>query len=61
MDHDARLMSGILFTTVPTIQYGGYFLLTLLIRVHHKKLGLALPTSVGWQWLNAKANNEDSH
>jgi hypothetical protein len=24
MNHDARLMSGILLVTVPTIQYGGY-------------------------------------
>jgi hypothetical protein len=30
MNHDARLMSGILLITVPTIQYGGYFLLRLL-------------------------------
>ena len=29
MNHDARLMSGILLVTVPTIQYGGYFLLRL--------------------------------
>jgi hypothetical protein len=29
MNHDARLMSGILLITVPTIQYGGYFLLRL--------------------------------
>jgi hypothetical protein len=29
MNHDARLMSGILLLTVPTIQYGGYFLLRL--------------------------------
>ncbi len=29
MNHDARLISGILLITVPTIQYGGYFLLTL--------------------------------
>jgi hypothetical protein len=29
MDRDARLMSGILLITVPTIQYGGYFLLRL--------------------------------
>ena len=29
MNHDARLMSGILLITVPTIQYGGYFLLSL--------------------------------
>jgi hypothetical protein len=29
MNHDARLMSGILLITVPTIQYGGYFLLKL--------------------------------
>ena len=29
MNHDARLMSGILLVTVPTIQYGGYFLLQL--------------------------------
>jgi hypothetical protein len=27
MNHDARLMSGILSITVSTIQYGGYFLL----------------------------------
>jgi Ni,Fe-hydrogenase I cytochrome b subunit len=29
MNHDARLMSGIILITVPTIQYGGYFLLRL--------------------------------
>jgi len=29
MNHDARLMSGILLIMVPTIQYGGYFLLRL--------------------------------
>jgi len=29
MDRDTRLMSGILLVTVPTIQYGGYFLLRL--------------------------------
>jgi hypothetical protein len=29
MNRDARLMSGILLVTVPTIQYGGYFLLKL--------------------------------
>src|SRR5579862_8327542 len=29
MNHDARLMSGILLVTIPTIQYGGYFLLRL--------------------------------
>jgi hypothetical protein len=31
MTRDARLMSGILLITVPTIQYGGYFLLTSLM------------------------------
>jgi hypothetical protein len=30
MTHEARLMSGIILITVPTIQYGGYFLLTSL-------------------------------
>jgi hypothetical protein len=29
MNRDARLISGILLITVPTIQYGGYFLLRL--------------------------------
>lgn len=29
MNRDARLMVGILLITVPTIQYGGYFLLRL--------------------------------
>jgi hypothetical protein len=29
MNHDATLTSGILLVTVPTIQYGGYFLLRL--------------------------------
>jgi len=28
---EARLMSGIILVTVPTIQYGGYFLLTSLM------------------------------
>ena len=31
MSRDARLLSGIILITVPTIQYGGYFLLTSLI------------------------------
>jgi hypothetical protein len=30
MTREARLMSGIILITVPTIQYGGYFLLTSL-------------------------------
>ncbi len=30
MTKEARLMSGIILITVPTIQYGGYFLLTAL-------------------------------
>lgn len=31
MSREARLMSGIILFTVPTIQYGGYFLLTSLM------------------------------
>ena len=31
MTRDARLMSGIILITVPTIQYGGYFLLSSLM------------------------------
>jgi hypothetical protein len=31
MTSEARLMSGIILITVPTIQYGGYFLLTSLM------------------------------
>jgi len=31
MTREARLMSGIILITVPTIQYGGYFLLTSLL------------------------------
>ena len=31
MTRDARIMSGIILITVPTIQYGGYFLLTSLM------------------------------
>jgi hypothetical protein len=31
MTRDAKLMSGIILLTVPTIQYGGYFLLTSLM------------------------------
>ena len=30
MTRDARMMSGIILITVPTIEYGGYFLLTSL-------------------------------
>jgi Ni,Fe-hydrogenase I cytochrome b subunit len=30
MTREARLLSGIILITVPTIQYGGYFLLTSL-------------------------------
>ena len=31
MTREARLMSGIILITIPTIQYGGYFLLTSLL------------------------------
>jgi hypothetical protein len=31
MTREAKLMSGIILITVPTIQYGGYFLLTSLM------------------------------
>lgn len=31
MTRNARLMAGIILITVPTIQYGGYFLLTSLM------------------------------
>ena len=31
MTSEARMMSGIILITVPTIQYGGYFLLTSLM------------------------------
>src|SRR5271157_5834815 len=31
MTREAKMMSGILLITVPTIQYGGYFLLTSLM------------------------------
>jgi hypothetical protein len=31
MTYEARLMSGIILITVPTIQFGGYFLLTSLV------------------------------
>src|ERR1700740_3614541 len=36
MTREARLLSGIILITVPTIQYGGYFLLTSLM---HKGSG----------------------
>ena len=32
MTREGRLMSGIILITVPTIQYGGYFLLTSLMK-----------------------------
>jgi hypothetical protein len=31
MTREARLMAGIILITIPTIQYGGYFLLTSLM------------------------------
>lgn len=31
MTREAKLMSGIILITIPSIQYGGYFLLTLLM------------------------------
>ena len=31
MTRDAKMMSGIVLITIPTIQYGGYFLLTSLV------------------------------
>jgi len=31
MTREARIMAGIILLTVPTIQYGGYFLLTSLV------------------------------
>jgi len=30
MTRDARIMAGMILLTIPTIQYGGYFLLTSL-------------------------------
>ena len=39
MTSSSKLMSGIILLTVPTIQYGGYFLLQLLSGMHS---GLAL-------------------
>jgi hypothetical protein len=31
MTREARMISGIILITIPTIQYGGYFLLTSLM------------------------------
>jgi hypothetical protein len=31
MTREARMMAGVILITVPTIQYGGYFLLTQLV------------------------------
>ena len=31
MTHESKLLSGTILITVPTIQYGGYFLLTSLV------------------------------
>ncbi len=39
MTYDAKLMCGIILITVPTIEYGGYFLLTILSG-KQEKLGL---------------------
>jgi hypothetical protein len=39
MTNEARKMSGIILCTVPTILYGGYFLLTILSG-HEEELGL---------------------
>jgi hypothetical protein len=38
MTREARLLSGIILITVPTIQYGGYFLLTSLVNSFHATL-----------------------
>ena len=42
MTKDARLMAGIILITVPTIQYGGYFLLTSLMNKGSGYMGNAL-------------------
>lgn len=50
MTREARLISGIILITVPTIQYGGYFLLTSLVNkasgyiwtIHCAKISSAL-------------------
>ena len=67
MTRDARLMSGIILITVPTIQYGGYFLLTSLtnktsgymenplrqnfFRAGHAHAGVIVILSLVWQIL----------
>ena len=42
MTREAKLMSGIILITVPTIQYGGYFLLTSLIERKSRDMENAL-------------------
>ena len=42
MSNATRLMAGLIFITVPTIQYGGYFLLTSLIDKSSGYMGNAL-------------------
>lgn len=42
MTRDARLMTGIILITVPTIQYGGYFLLTSLMDRNSRYMDNAL-------------------
>ena len=51
MTREARMISGIILITVPTIQYGGYFLLTSLMnkaagtwRIHCDRISSALAT-----------------
>jgi hypothetical protein len=42
MTRNARLMAGIILITVPTIQYGGYFLLTSLMDRNSRYMDNAL-------------------
>lgn len=44
MTREARLMSGIILITLPTIQYGGYFLLTSLMKQEQRVHGEPAPT-----------------
>jgi hypothetical protein len=48
MKRDARLMSGILLVTVSTIQYGGYFLLSVSWGVGKYPSASVLNTRTSW-------------
>jgi hypothetical protein len=60
MTREARLMSGIILITVPTIQYGGYFLLTSLMNKGSGYMENPLRQNFFRAWARPRGRHRDS-